>query len=383
MSDSVRLHFRAFTDLAVSFHVRGASGPVTEHLFGQQFSYTTAAGAGDHSADESASAFTRPIGTRPFLTDVEVRASKRVGAVVTIGDSITDGVLSTPGANARYPDFLARRLAARGRPRLSVQNAGIGSNRVLSPSGAPWGGPPALERVEDDVIDQAGVTDVILMEGTNDIGHSFDPAALAKASPVVAGLRRLVSRLHAAGIRVIVGTQLPAKGVSPVGLHGSPPAIAERNKINAWIRRATPGDGVVDFHAALRDPADPDRLLPAFDGGDKLHPSDAGYRAMAAAVPLRLLRGPACGPPIRLRADPRRAVAGASRRYMFHATVGRGTRRRPLQRATVWFAGRTLLTGRRGRAAVTLRLADAGRYPARVSRRGYGRGRATVVVRRP
>ena len=381
VSDAVRLRFRAFQDLAVSVHAAGPTGPMTDHYFGLETAFLTAPGTGDQTAEPSAAPYTLPIESRPFLTDVEVQASKRVGAVVTLGDSITDGVLSTLGANARWPDFLARRLVARGRPRLAVQNAGIGSNRILSPSGAFYGGPPALERLATDVIDQAGVTDVVVMEGTNDIGHSFDPNALAKAEAVEAGLRQIVTRLHAAGLRVIVGTQAPAKGLSPVGLHGSDPAIAERNKINEWVRTTKPGDGVADFHAALRDPADPDRLLLAYDGGDKLHPSDAGYRAMADAVPLRLLQGPACGPPIDLRATPRRAAAGARARFVFRATVGRGARRRPLRGASIWFGDRTLVTGRRGRAAVTLEPPEAGRYLARASRRGYGRGRAAVVVR--
>lgn len=372
-SDALTFPFKAFQELAVTLHVRGLTGPVSEHYFGQQISYLSEPDSGDRTADDTGSSFTREIETRPYLSDLEVSAPRSVGAVVTLGDSITDGVLSTHDANARYPDRLARRLAVAGggRPRLAVQNAGIGSNRVLSPSGTPFGGPPALERIDEDVLDQAGVSDVIVMEGTNDLGHSFDPSELARAEAVIFGLQALIGRLHARGLNVVLGTHTPAKGLSPVGLHGSPQAIAERNRVNDWIRTSATADEVVDFHAALRDPADPDRLLPAYDSGDVLHPSDAGYRAMGDAIPLAALRGPACAHPIRLSVGPRRAAAGIRTRFVFRATVGRGKTREPLPGATIRFAGHRLRTAGGGRASLVARIRRSGRFVARAGRPGY------------
>ena len=290
VSDDVAFRFAAFQDLAVSVHVRGTSGVPSEHFLAFQTSYASGSGSGDHAKDTSAAAFTRKLGNWPYLAAVEVKAAKTMGGVVAVGDSITDGVGAPPDSNRRYPDFLARRLATAGRPlAAAVQNAGISGNQVLT-DGPPIYGRSLLTRLDADVIALAGARVVILMEGTNDLGAS--PPATADA--VIAGLQTIVARLHTAGLRVLLGTQTPAKGaLTP---HGAPAAIAARNQINDWIRTGGDADGVVDFHLALRDPNDPDRFRPEYDSGDHLHPSSAGYEAMADAVDLSLLGSSTCAP---------------------------------------------------------------------------------------
>src|SRR5262245_15354955 len=288
VSRPVRLAFHAFEDLAVSVAVRGASGPSSEHATALQTSYVSAPGSGDQTRATAGTTFTGTVTTWPFLTDVEVRASRRVGALVAVGDSITDGVGSPKDQDRRYPDLLARRLAAAG-IELAVQNEAIGGNQGLRDAAAPTFGPSLLARLDRDVLDQAGARIVILMEGTNDIG--IPP--LPSAAQVIDGLQSAVDRMHGVGLRVILGTLPPSKRFA-LALHGEPAAIAARNEINDWIRTSTAADGVVDFHAALRDPLDPDRLNPAFDSGDHLHPNAAGYAAMAAAVDLNLLAGGRC-----------------------------------------------------------------------------------------
>jgi lysophospholipase L1-like esterase len=279
VSDQVGFAFDAFQDVVVSLHVKGASGPSTEHLTAFQRSYVSAPGSGDQTRVAVATPFTRTLTTWPFLTDVEVRASRRIGAVVAVGDSITDGVGSPIDQNRRYPDVLARRLAVAGLP-LAVQNEGIGGNQVLRDGTAHMFAPSLLDRLDRDVLDQTGASVVILMEGTNDF---FGPSP-ASAAEVIDGLRTAAARMRGVGLRVILGT-LP-----PCEIFG----IAARNAINDWILTSGAADGVVDFHAALADPDDQDRLRPEFDSGDHLHPNAAGYAAMAGVVDLNLLANDRC-----------------------------------------------------------------------------------------
>ena len=290
VSDPVRFKVRAFEDVAVNMFV-ATSGSATQHSSALQTSYVSAAGSGDHTTDEAGAAFTQAISSWPFLTDLEVRAARRIGGVIALGDSLTEGFPGPVDTNGRYPDLLARRIAEVRGLRLAVQNAGIGGNSVLRDGLAMRFGPSLLDRLDADAIDQSGAKIVILMEGTNDLG--LQPPATA--AQVIAGLQNAIDRLRLAGFRVILGTQAPCG--DPALTHGSPAAIAVRNEINQWIRTAGAADAVVDFHAVLRDPANPDRLLPAFDSGDHLHPSAAGYQAMAEAVDLTTLADPPCLPP--------------------------------------------------------------------------------------
>jgi lysophospholipase L1-like esterase len=190
-----------------------------------------------------------------------------------------------------YPDFLARRLVGKhGEQKLTVLNAGISGNRVLRDGLLPRMGPSALTRLDRDVIGLAGVRTVIVLEGNNDIGQR----PTANAAEPIGGLQQLVERLKAARLRVLLGTLTPAGG-SAVPTYGSGPANAIRTEVNEWIRSQKVSDGIVDFDAAVRDPADQSRLLPAFDSSDHLHPSSAGYKAMAAAVPVNRLGAGKCG----------------------------------------------------------------------------------------
>jgi lysophospholipase L1-like esterase len=301
VSDPVALSFAPFTKLAVSVAVTGSVRGPTEHFTTRETNYLSAEGSGDHTRDPGAGAFTASTPVQStgwyFLDGVDVTAAARYGAVATFGDSITDGFqgratpltedTTTIGMDERYPDFLARRLLAAGRA-LSVLNTGISGNRLLEDGQIPQFGPRGLDRVGADVIRQSGVTDVIVLEGINDIGQTTG----ITAAQLIDGYRKLVTTLHAAHLRVLLGTLTPARGtvIPSYGVSGE----SVRAPVNAWIRSQHVADGVVDFDAAVRDPADPARLRPADDGGDHLHLSATGYQAMAGAVPLGLLHGTGC-----------------------------------------------------------------------------------------
>ena len=299
LSDPVGFSFEPFQSLAVSVYVAGDVGKPTEHFTARQTSFLTPAGAGDHTEDPDGGAFTRHTTARPFVTGIDVLAPMSSGAVVALGDSITDGY-QEPGsgppealegidADGRWTDVLARRLVAAGR-QLSVLNAGISGNRLLQDGtvgdNLDLYGPSAIGRLESDVLSQSGVTAVILFEGNNDL--LMDPKATV--DELIGGYRRLIDVMHSRGLRVLHATNTPVGG-----LKGLPPdAEAKREAVNTWIRGHSPADGVIDFDAAVRDPADPSRINPVFDGGDHLHFNLAGYLAMGNAVPLELLPDPAC-----------------------------------------------------------------------------------------
>ena len=299
LSDPVQFAFEAFESLAVSMYVRGNVGMPTEHYIARQTSYLTPAGAGDHAADVDSGAFTQRTTARPFVSGIEVQTPLSNGAVVALGDSITDGYQAVPAgspeslegidADGRWPDVLGRRLGAASRP-LSVLNVGIAGNRVLL-NGTVGGntdvyGPAAIRRLDADVLSQAGVTTVILLEGINDLLMS--PSATVEE--LLGGYRQLIDRVHSRGLRVLQGTLTPAGG-SAAAL---PDTEAKRQAINAWIREQSPADAVIDFDAAVRDPADPSRINPDYDGSDHLHLNLAGYQAMGNAVPLEQLDDRAC-----------------------------------------------------------------------------------------
>lgn len=223
------------------------------------------------------------------LADVEVAATAQAGTIVAIGDSITDGHGARDDGNARWPDVLARRLAADPATRaLSVVNAGIGGNRVL----LDGLGPNLLARFDRDVIARSGVHYAILLEGVNDLGvlTRDHPVSAEQHRTIVAAItgayRQLAARAHEHGIMLIGGTITPYAGSEYY--HPAPASEADRQAINAFVRSSGTFDAVIDFDRTVRDPAHPEQLLPAYDSGDHLHPSEAGYRAMGEAIPLAL-----------------------------------------------------------------------------------------------
>jgi lysophospholipase L1-like esterase len=280
-SDAVRLAVQPQQPLAVSFHAADA------HV-------ATVFQASDATAwvanGDATRAATLPAPGKSdwghVVTGVDVLRRPSPAVVVAFGDSITQGAGAADSLQGGYPARLAQRLRAPSSrsDAPSVVNVGIGGNRLLT-DGI---GPKALDRFERDVLQQSGVTHTIILIGTNDIGH--DAAALAgDAVPVnalTAGLQQLVDRARSRGVKVLLGTVTPFKGSG----YFNEATEAKRQAINRWIRGRQDVDGVIDFDAALRDRADPQALNAAFDSGDHLHPGDAGYAAMAAAIDVRELR---------------------------------------------------------------------------------------------
>ena len=219
-----------------------------------------------------------------LVSQVEVDATTANAVVVTIGDSITEGALSTNNAFRGYPDRLAERLVA-ARSKYSVVNAGIGGNRLLR-FGA---GHSALARLDRDVFAVPGVKAVILLEGINDIGRGFTPTGAQEAvtlEALIAANKQIIERCHAHGIKVFGGLLTPYQGAG----YASPAGEQVRTGLNNWIRTSGAFDGVIDFATATADPANPLTFRADYNLRDKLHPNDAGYQAMADAVDLNLFK---------------------------------------------------------------------------------------------
>ncbi|TWI67425.1 lysophospholipase L1-like esterase [Pseudoduganella lurida] len=280
-SDPVDLPVKAGTDLAVSLHFTTAPVRQTGHPGSRTNSFLVKGSQGDAMQWPEAQAIPRWY----QLADVDVAAPAQARSVVAIGDSITDGYGVALGTNTRWTDFLVRRLADQRVPDLAVVNAGIGGGRLLR-DGL---GPNMASRFERDVLGRSGASHAIVMIGVNDLGgqaHGNTPTAGGRArliDDMKEAHRQLVARAHAQGVCVIGATITPYAASQ----YYQPDAGNERERLdlNHWIRTSGTFDGVADFDAALRDPAQPDRLLKAYDN-DGLHPSAEGYRAMAQAVPL-------------------------------------------------------------------------------------------------
>ncbi|WP_326772560.1 SGNH/GDSL hydrolase family protein [Streptomyces sp. NBC_01445] len=285
VSDVVPISLRAGQNLLVSLYVPGATGMSTWHSDAFDTTYTA---SGDHAGDDSAADFVTTTTSWYYLAGLDVLSPTAKGTVVAFGDSITDGYHSSTGTYTRWPDVLGRRLEAEPGPqRLSVVDAGIGGNRVLTDVPNLWQGVSALKRFRHDALGQPGVKDVILFEGINDIGNNAGPDGRPlTAQDLIDGWRTLIDEAHAAGVRVIGATLMPVKGNG----YYTPAAEELRRSVNDWIRTAGAFDGVIDFDRVMRDPADPSALNPAYDSGDHIHPDDAGMKAMADAVDLGLLR---------------------------------------------------------------------------------------------
>ncbi len=221
-----------------------------------------------------------PMRLGALLAGIEVESATPPGVIVAFGDSITEGTGALPDGPGGWPERLAARLVEAGRP-WAVINAGIGGNRLLHQGSGPSG----LERLDADALVPAGARCLILLEGVNDIGRPSRPQyahQALSAADLIAGYRQVIRRAHAAGLKAVLATVPPFEGANYFTTEGE----AIRQAVNAWLRDQTEADGVVDFDAALRDPVAPSRLQAAFHSGDWLHPSDAGYQAMAEAIPL-------------------------------------------------------------------------------------------------
>jgi lysophospholipase L1-like esterase len=285
LSDAIAYPAEALSNLAVTFHIDSAPARETGHPGSRATSYYV-------HGDAVAAPDLADAGKTDhwyMLSAVDVQATPRAGSVVALGDSITDGHGATTNGNDRWTDVLASRLQrSSGTQGIGVLNAGIGGNHLLT-DGL---GPNVLARFDRDVLAPAGVRWLIVFEGVNDLGgltrtNEVSPAEhKAFVQRMLAAYQQTIERAHAHGLRVIGATITPYVGSDYY--HPGSSSEADRQTVNEWIRAAGHFDAVIDFDAVVRDPHQPDRLLPAYDCGDHLHPSPAGYRAMGEAIPLSL-----------------------------------------------------------------------------------------------
>jgi lysophospholipase L1-like esterase len=287
LSDPVAMTVPPLHDLSVSLFVPDPTGPATFHAVANQENYIS---AGDHAFGDAPAAFAAETGAWYFIDSVDVGGGpSSAGTIVALGDSITDGVGSRAGANARWPNDLSRRLLARHGPALGVVDEGIGGNRVLSSTNCC--GPSAIDRFRSDVVALPGTTAVILLEGVNDIGQTRSTGSVRaphtdlSAAQIIAGDQQIIAQAHSAGVKIYGATITPFKGCQ----RWSPAGEVKREEINRWIETSGAFDGVIDFAAVLAAPGDPQMLNPAYDSGDHIHPNDAGYKAMAGAIDLNML----------------------------------------------------------------------------------------------
>lgn len=287
VSDPVQLTLPPMANVAVSLYIPPQIiRQTTVHSYALQTSYMA---TGNVVGAETLPAATE-ISSWYFLKGVEVKPDIQdgsTGAVVALGDSITDGAASDPNTNGRWPDDLARRIQAdKSLATLGVLNEGINGNRLLYDGN---GDESALRRLDRDVIAQAGIKYLIVLEGVNDIGHIVsatpdNPAATAQS--LIGALEQIAVRAHAHGIKVIGATILPYENCK----YASPTGEQMREAVNHWIRTTQSLDGVADFDKIIRDPTHPMRISAAYDSGDHLHPNTAGLHAMAQTISLDLFR---------------------------------------------------------------------------------------------
>ncbi|HTT38529.1 MAG TPA: SGNH/GDSL hydrolase family protein [Burkholderiales bacterium] len=290
LSDPVDLSVAPLASVVVSFFVPDVTPVSTFHWDACQTTYVVAGNKVSEVDFKADSTFTARI----LLSEVLVDAPADARAIVAFGDSITDGNNSTVDTNRRWPDVLARRLVETGGPPVAVLNEGISGARILTDRM----GVNALARFDRDVVQHRHADTVILMMGINDIGWPdsiLDPNAPApSAEDVIAGYQQLIARAHVHNMRIIGATLTPFEDTfkgSPLSGYYSAAKEQKRQALNKWIRESGAFDGVIDFDAVVRDPSRPTFIQAAYDSGDHLHPNDAGYKAMAESIDLRLLRG--------------------------------------------------------------------------------------------
>lgn len=285
LSDPIAMDVKPLTSLAVSIYLPADTGPCTCHQLAVQTGFLS--DRGDYAGAAAFPAKSTFV-YRAFLTGVEARAPART--IVAFGDSITDGAVSTPDGNHRWPDRLAERLQAAAPGKWGVVNQGISGNQLL----ADGAGQSGLARFDRDVLSVSGVSHVIVLLGVNDLGIGYGPPRQgARPNPnppsfetMQAAYRQLIARAHAKGVKIYGATITPYEGAS----YWSPAGEAIRERINDWIRTSKEWDGVVDFASAWSDPAKPTAIKEGMGAPDHLHGSDAGYAAMGDVVPLDFFR---------------------------------------------------------------------------------------------
>jgi lysophospholipase L1-like esterase len=285
VSDPVDFPLPPLADLAVSLFLPGEvaeSFLITGHGNAHQTNYISTPG-NFVAAPEFPVA--RTTDSWCFVSAVEVEAPPDTVGIVAFGDSLTDGNLSTLDANQRWPDELARILLARGGRPVAVVNHGIGGNRILH----DLRGESGVRRFDRDVLAQSGATHVVVLLGINDIrNRQGKQEEMVSAAEMIAGLKQLALRARAKGVKVYGGTLLPFENETFFPGAYTVAGEAKRQEVNAWIRGGGAFDAVIDFDLALRDPDHPTQMLPIYDCGDHLHPSDRGYRRMAESIDLAL-----------------------------------------------------------------------------------------------
>jgi lysophospholipase L1-like esterase len=284
-SDAVTMHVDAQQDVGVSFFVSGTDVQPSQHNNAQVTSYLTDNGAGDQTDSADGKAFSGKTTAMYWLKSIDVRAAAPARAIIAFGDSITDGTCTTLDAHDRWEDVVANRLALQNPVKLSVVNEGIGGNTVINAPGynPPIGSPTGVDRLDRDVLSHAGISHVVLFEGTNDIARGATTAQL------IAGMKDIIARVHAKGLKIIGVTILPRKNAYPIA--GTLTLFDEqktkvKNEVNAWIRKDAGFDAVLDFDRVVRDSNQPDVIQQAYGCGDGVHPSPIGYFQMGKSVDL-------------------------------------------------------------------------------------------------
>ena len=291
-SDPVNLTVPAMADLAIDLYLPGnTSGAAMLTMHNGAFQTNYISETGNH-VGKAALPNAAKIQNWFLLSRVEVAAPDAAGAIVAFGDSITDGTRSTPDANSRWPDHLARRLLGQGL-KLGVLNAAIAGNRILSEPDVPPGidiravaqGVNALARFERHALSQPGITHIVVLEGINDIGNARQNPT-PTAEDLIAGHKQLIEQAHTRGLKIFGATLTPFYGAAYYTEVGE----TKRQALNEWIRTGKAYDAVIDFDRVTRDPENPKMFLPLYDSCDHLHPNDAGYKAMADAIDLSLFK---------------------------------------------------------------------------------------------